>query len=152
VSDMSEENGNGIKFERHSGPLPHPNILKGYHEISPMLGEIIVNEFVKEAEHRRALENKEQEDYSRALTAEIQAQTRGQHYGLLSMIALAAVGLTIALTVNPWGGVTVITSAAVGAAIIFVTGKAPIQNSAPVISKESNQPSLPSDSSTPPKV
>jgi uncharacterized membrane protein len=138
LPDMSEENGNNFKFERHTGPLPHPNILKAYNEISPMLGEIIVDQFLKETSHRRDLENKEQDDFSRSLTAQIQAQTRGQQFGLASLTLIALFGLIIALTVHPIAGAGVITASAVTAAAVFVTGKAS-RRAIPEVIDESSQ-------------
>lgn len=44
------------KLEMYSGPIPHPDILKKYDELDPGAAKLIIENGVKESEHRRKLE------------------------------------------------------------------------------------------------
>lgn len=52
------------KLEMFSGPIPHPDILKGYDQIDPGAGKLIIENGVAESKHRRDIERKAIE-YSR---------------------------------------------------------------------------------------
>ena len=43
-------------LEMYSGPIPHPDILKKYDELDPGAAKLIIENGVKESEHRRKLE------------------------------------------------------------------------------------------------
>lgn len=44
------------KLEMYSGPIPHPDILEKYDELDPGAAKLIIENGVKESEHRRKLE------------------------------------------------------------------------------------------------
>ena len=46
------------EISQFSGPIPHPDIMRGYEEVLPGSADRILSLAEKEAEHRRALENK----------------------------------------------------------------------------------------------
>lgn len=76
-------------MEWNSGPLPSARELEGYNRVSPGLVDTIVTEWRTETAHRRRLEQF-------TLTAQVNAQRRGQIFGLL--IALIVVGCGVGLT------------------------------------------------------
>lgn len=43
---------------QHSGPLPHPDVLRAYNQAVPGTGDAIVRAFVEEGEHRRSMEER----------------------------------------------------------------------------------------------
>lgn len=47
-------------MEMYSGPIPHPDILKGYQKLYPDAAKRIIENGVQESEHRRNLETKRQ--------------------------------------------------------------------------------------------
>lgn len=48
------------KMEMYSGPIPHPEILKGYEELSPGSAKEIIENGIEESSHRRKLETSRQ--------------------------------------------------------------------------------------------
>lgn len=47
-------------MEMYSGPIPHPDILKGYQNLYPDAAKRIIENGLQESEHRRNLETKRQ--------------------------------------------------------------------------------------------
>ena len=47
-------------LEMYSGPIPHPNILKGYEELDTGAAKAIIKNGLAESDHRRNLETKRQ--------------------------------------------------------------------------------------------
>lgn len=47
-------------MEMYSGPIPHPDILKGYQNLYPEAAKRIIENGLQESEHRRNLETKRQ--------------------------------------------------------------------------------------------
>lgn len=47
-----------MKAEMYSGPLPHPDIIRQYDEISPGAAEKIFDSFVRQNEHRIEMESR----------------------------------------------------------------------------------------------
>lgn len=89
----------------HQGPMPLPGMLKGYNDVVPGFAAKIADNFSKQSDHRREMEQAEL-----ALTAKL--QTRGQIFGF----CIAGGGLLLAAVVAsyaPWPG-GVIALAAVG--------------------------------------
>jgi len=66
LSPDSQENiVNGISsvvrrvyIRKYSGPLPHPEVLEGYENVVPGSAQQIINNMIKESEHRRKMEEK----------------------------------------------------------------------------------------------
>jgi len=79
VLDRPEIQNIVVSHEAFQGPLPHPNILRGYQEILPDAADRIFKLTEKEFEHRHRMEDK-------ALTGAIDRDKRGQHYGLAAAI------------------------------------------------------------------
>lgn len=52
-------------MEMYRGPIPHPNILKGYEDLYPGAAEKIINNGIGESEHRREMEIKMLKQHSK---------------------------------------------------------------------------------------
>ena len=81
-----------ISATRYSGPLPPPELLRGYNEIHPDFADRIFANWEKETAHRHALEEK-------AVASEIENEksissdvVRGQYLAFLLALAFLGVG------------------------------------------------------------
>lgn len=70
-----------VKAEFFSGPLPPPQIIKGYDAIVPGSANIIIDSFVQQSEHRRNIE-------TQVTTSEIKRAERGQNYAFIIVLLL----------------------------------------------------------------
>ena len=82
--------------ERHSGPLPDPQTLKGYTEIIPNGAERIMRMAEKEQRHRHSLEVREQGLIETTEGHDFQIARRGQNYGLFTVLGVLVVALILA--------------------------------------------------------
>lgn len=92
-----------VSAQQWSGPLPSPDALERFDQISPGAAEIIIDEFVKEADHRRKLEDRDQ-----------RFQVRYGHVGQALAAFFALGGLALA-------GVTILNGYPVTGGIIATT-------------------------------
>ena len=93
--------------QQFSGPLPHPDTLRAYDAIVPGAGKDIIQSFINEGEHRRALQSREAtmcEEWSRA---DVGLQKRGQILGFIIAMVGVGGGLSVAATVSPAAGAAV---------------------------------------------
>jgi uncharacterized membrane protein len=87
-----------VQAELHQGALDAPHVLRAYHEISPELLNRVVTLAEKQADHRRATEQ-------RVVISQIRRSWGGMVSGLV--IALAGMGLAgyMVMQDNPWASV-----------------------------------------------
>ncbi|MDO4681077.1 MAG: DUF2335 domain-containing protein [Aerococcus sp.] len=88
VNDLPKEQqqyiASKLEVYQYQGNLPHPDILKGYDEIDPGIAKVIIDNGIKESQHRREM-NKA------ILQAQIKEQSRGQLLGfVLSVFVISA--------------------------------------------------------------
>ena len=74
--------------EFYSGPLPSPQQLHEYNEVSSGLGDRIVTEWQTEGSHRRSLEKG-------AMRGQLRAQSRGQWLAALVSLVVIVGGLAL---------------------------------------------------------
>lgn len=67
------------KLEMYSGPIPHPDIIKGYEEVYPGAAKKIIDNGVEESNHRRHMESQRQKRKGRLAW-----------FSLLSFVMIAA--------------------------------------------------------------
>jgi len=98
------------------GPLPHPDILKGYNEVVPNGAERIFALAEKQTEHRMSLERK-------VIDEEIRLSLRGQNFGFI----LGLTGLTLSALLAFLGHEVVAgifaSTTIIGLVTVFVVGK-----------------------------
>lgn len=104
------------KATSFSGPIPHPEILKGYSEVVKDGGERIVTMAEKQSNHRMQLE-----DY--AIKEELKQSRLGQVFGFI----LGLLGLGLATTLAMFGHDAIAgifgTTTIIGLVTVFVLGK-----------------------------
>jgi uncharacterized membrane protein len=88
------------KMFRYSGPLPHPEIIRGINEVVPGAGREIIDMAIAQSAHRRNLE-------LTALTSQTGDSKRGQRFGfIIAMFGLAG-AFVLVLLGHEWPGVAV---------------------------------------------
>lgn len=92
------------KVEFSSGPIPHPELLRGYEQICPGGADRIIRMAETEGDHRRRMEEK-------ALDAQVESMRRGYleaRLGQVFAFAIATVflvgGSYVAIEGQPWAG------------------------------------------------
>lgn len=100
----------GISFR---GPLPPPEVLQRYDQITPGLADRIVRMAEKNQDHRHNLENT-------VIPSRVKLEQRGQIIGALLGIAMIISGTAIVATGMPIVGVSIIGTTAVALAGLFV--------------------------------
>jgi uncharacterized membrane protein len=109
-----------VKFTQFSsifsGPLPPPEILKGYNEIIPNGADRIVTMAEKQSDHRMELEKT-------AIKEQLKQSGRGQKYGLFIGVFGILVAGFLAYTGHDWVAGIFGTSTIVGLVAVFVLGK-----------------------------
>lgn len=105
-----------IRQESFSGPIPHPELLKGYESIQQGFAERIVRMAEKQQDHRSECENK-------VVEGAITEAKRGQNYALIISLFFGVASVALGLLGHDWlagvlGGGTL-----VSLVTIFVTGR-----------------------------
>jgi uncharacterized membrane protein len=109
------------------GPVPHPAILREYNEVIPGAGDLILQSFKQEGDHRRSMEERMVacEEADRKATREYAG--RGQLFAFLITLLGLSVALALGLAVPPPAGPTAASIVGGGtlAAIVttFLVGK-----------------------------
>jgi uncharacterized membrane protein len=104
------------KEEHHSGPLPHPKILKKYDKIIPNGAERIVKVFEKQSDHRISLEK-------RVVWSQTFQSVMGQIMGFIIAIVFLIAGFYLVINGHEAAGITIFGLDIVGLVAVFVVGK-----------------------------
>ena len=104
------------KSEIYSGPIPHPDHLRQYDEISPGCAKLIIQMFVEQSEHRRGLDEK-------ILDAEIKGYSRGQIFGFIILLICLIGGFILVWFDKNGAGMAAIIAAVAGFALSYFHGK-----------------------------
>lgn len=111
------------RVEHYTGPLPHPKLLKDYDELIPGSADRIIQNFEKEADHRRALERDESDAANRSLFRQLDLQRSGQWFGLIVVfMGFMTAGYAFHLG-KETGGMVVGSADIVALVALFITGK-----------------------------
>jgi uncharacterized membrane protein len=106
TANKEEENSEGRSSleinQIFSGPLPHPQILKGYEEVLPGLADRIMKMAEKQSEHRKEIEN-----------TVIITHTKNRRRGLIFAFIITIVAIVV-------GGLLVYSNHPVGAAVASI--------------------------------
>ncbi|MES0335575.1 MAG: DUF2335 domain-containing protein [Candidatus Magnetobacterium sp. LHC-1] len=106
-----------------SGPIPSPDILKGYSELSADLPERIIKMAEEEAKHAHEMEREKLRIDEKCLDGDISRQKRGQLFGLIiGLSGLASAIACVALGAEAVGGI-IGGATIVGLVGVFVIGR-----------------------------
>ena len=86
-----------IKRESFSGPIPHPEILRGYESIKAGFAERIVSMAEREQEHRFKCDNHQFECNQKIIENVASDSRRGQYFALIISILFLGASMTLAI-------------------------------------------------------
>lgn len=102
----------------YKGPIPSPEMLKGFESVAPGAAERILRMAEKEQDHRIEMDNRLSSYY-------VKAMGRGQLIGCSLVLLLIGVATVLALIGYPTLAGTIFAVTIIGIAIIFVLNKEP---------------------------
>jgi len=76
------------KVQIWQGPVPHPEDLKRFDKVVPGTGKKLINQFIKQSDHRMSIENK-------VVSSNIKKESIGQIFGFTLMLLIIAGGFTM---------------------------------------------------------
>jgi uncharacterized membrane protein len=120
--------GSGIEM-RYEGPLPPSAELQKYEQISPGAAKAIIDNFLAESEHRRGMEQRDQNLDAHFLGRTLKTHNKGLYLALASVVLTLGVGVFFMLQGYPVEGSAIICSVIVGIAACFIYGSRGIKNS-----------------------
>lgn len=100
------------KLEIYQGDMPHPDILKGYNKLYPKAAEMIIQNGIRESEHRRKMEEK-------YLTGNIHSHQLGQILGFIVALVIVAGGVFLIYKDHPITGSILSGTTAIGVIGLF---------------------------------
>jgi uncharacterized membrane protein len=103
-------------YSQFSGPLPPPSTLKGYEDILPGCADRIIAMAEAQQRHRFEIEG-------RVVAGNVSAQSRGQHYALIVVLAFALIGGALAYFGKSATGLTTMLAPIGGVAGLFIYGR-----------------------------
>jgi len=104
------------QYKAQSGPLPSPGTLAEYEKVMPGLANRIVELAEKEQAHRHEMQRS-------TVVGGISIATRGQRYGLVSVLAVLAVAGVLVALGHETAGAVLAGADLVSVAGVFVYGK-----------------------------
>lgn len=107
-----------IKESSFSGPIPSPEVIKGYDSIVPGAADRVIIMAEKQQEHRMDMEMK-------IVTSEISLSKSGQIIGFTLVLFFGTIALLLGLYGHDWLAGVVFTTTIIGVGIIFVLRKRP---------------------------
>jgi uncharacterized membrane protein len=112
-----------ISAEFYRGPIPHPETLQKYDDITPGLANRIVQMAEAEAIHRREIETKIVDANCADMTAYHAEVFRGQICGLIIAVTALVSGAYVAVQGYQWGGALLGTGGIGSIVLTFVLGR-----------------------------
>ncbi|MCS4488388.1 DUF2335 domain-containing protein [Streptococcus sciuri] len=104
------------KLEIYQGDMPHPDILKGYNQLYPKAAEMIIQNGIRESEHRRKMEE-------RYLAGNLRSHQLGQFLGFIIALVIVAGGVFLIYKNHPITGTLLSGTTAVGVVGLFTGNK-----------------------------
>lgn len=108
-----------MQHTSHSGPLPHPEILKGYENILPGAAERVFAMAESQQKHRMAMEET-------IVKNQIKQSRNGQIWGGLLAVLFGIISFVFAFLGYPTLAGITLTTTIIGLATIFVLNKIPL--------------------------
>lgn len=98
------------------GPIPPPEVLKGYNDLVPGSADRILTRMEKQSDHRMELEKM-------VVPQQVKQSSRGQWFGLIIGLAGLGVSLVMALTGHDVTAGIIGGTSVLGLVTVFVTGQ-----------------------------
>lgn len=105
-----------MEVSQYSGPTPPVEVLEGYERIAPGSAKQILDQFIKQSDHRMALE-------SLVIRSDVRRSWGGLVAGFLVALSFLGAGVTVILSGHDSAGATLATGTVVGLVTVFVVGK-----------------------------
>jgi uncharacterized membrane protein len=102
--------------------LPSVEVLKKYDELHPGIGKDIIQNILAESQHRRKMEEQDQQLEAHFLDRTLKMHRLGLWLGLTSTGLILTVGVMFMFNAHPVEGASIICSAIVGLAACFIYG------------------------------
>lgn len=129
------------QIQQFAGPLPHPDVLRGYEAAHQGLAERIVKMAEAQAAHRQEIEK-------RAVDAQISEagrmrdeRKRGQVFGLVAVLASLVIGGAVAWHGQQWAGGGIGSIGLTGLVVAFIVGRK--EDAAPPTARDERRETLP---------
>lgn len=104
------------EFNIFQGPLPHPDVLKGYAEVDPSFPDRVIALTENQSQHRQNIENK-------VVDANIKSQTRGSFFAFILGLVIIIGAFALLYTGKSVEGMTSLVIAVGTLAASFIYGK-----------------------------
>ena len=115
-------------WTQFSGQIPHPATLSQYEDVMPGLPRTLVDEWLAEVAHRRAMDIREQDRADIELERDHRRHWRGMHLGLSALLIGSSVAFYAIHAGQGVAGAAIIVTEIAAVAIAFITGRSkPIQ-------------------------
>lgn len=128
---------------QYQGPLPPPDMMRGYNAEIPDGANRIMALLEKQTDHRIAMEN-------RVVDGRLRLSKVGQILGFLLALFFGGIALVFGLYGQPVLAGTVLTTTIIGLAVVFVLGREPGEKDKKEPS-ENPQPAAPKKAPAPPR-
>ena len=111
-----------VSHETFSGPMPHPDILRGYKELIPDAPERILQMAEQEQKHRIDIERSMLEQNDKNINAAVKANTRSQIFAFLLTLLFIIAGVSLTSTGYMAVGLTIFGTTILGVVTVFIKG------------------------------
>lgn len=111
------------QFETISGPVPPPQILKGYGDVDPSFPQRILEMAENEQSHRHDMERETLDAQKDDLKRDRMEARLGQVFGLIIGLAAIVGGVVAAIMDAQWSGSIIGGGGVIGLVFVFIKGR-----------------------------
>lgn len=105
-----------LSVQKFSGPLPPPSILREYNDVIPGTGEVLIDSFLTQGNHRRSMEKYQ-------IEAIVNEGRRGQIFGFSIALIVLAMAFASVLLGHTVFAITLASTTIIALVSVFVIGK-----------------------------
>ena len=111
-----------VSHESFSGPMPHPDILRGYKELIPDAPERILQMAEQEQKHRIDIEQKMIEQNGKNINEAAIANARSQFFAFILTLVFILAGVALTIVGYMAVGLTIFGTTILGVVTVFIKG------------------------------
>lgn len=112
-----------MEQEAFSGPVPHPDLLRGYESVQEGLAERIMRMAEKEQEHRFEYDRSQLECNKKIVDGAVADSKRGQVFAFIVSMLFLAASATLAVLDHETVAIVLGGGTLIGLVTVFVTGR-----------------------------